>query len=534
MNENPLAKKKSKKKVFIIVSCTVILTVIVAGILGIRFGIQTKAYEASIEKGNKYLQEEKYAEAIVQFTEAIEIEPKKEDAYISLVEIYILQERYDTAKNTIQIGLEMTESRELRWLLATVNDALGESQKEKEQTQNDLSGRERKDIEWDTAFFQKIQEFTFSKFEKEYGFVKSSTQEGKGGLEVVHSGLQATFFYQNTSDNQDIVDISRKKPKPEGMPTKIELKNLGYLFRNFTGKVSLQEIQMLIGKKIVPKKTANRSYITIDFDGCILKIETDKHGNIVSKNAWNEIELVNANKSKQDSGHLSGVIIDSVTGQGVDGARAVFEPQQSGIDEVSIMSESDGVIEANLEEGKYEVTITAEGYIEESFSISVEKGESYSGVQFTLSPELEGGSARIVLEWNDQPKDLDSYLIGTTDRGTDFTLYYGNTTVSENGKEIANLDLDDVDGYGPETTTINNLNGVYKFVVSDFLKTGTMRQLGATVKVYLPGSSPMVIDISSAGNDIENTWEVFELDHGKLTVIGGEGDDEIDMEQYKE
>lgn len=84
---------------------------------------------------------------------------------------------------------------------------------------------------------------------------------------------------------------------------------------------------------------------------------------------------------------------------------------------------------------------------------------------------------------------------------------------------LAELDVDDTNGYGPETITLNDLNGVYTYSVVDYRTTGTLQQYGATVKVYLPGkSAPTVITLDpNAG--VENVWEVFELDHGELKIL---------------
>ena len=86
--------------------------------------------------------------------------------------------------------------------------------------------------------------------------------------------------------------------------------------------------------------------------------------------------------------------------------------------------------------------------------------------------------------------------------------------------------MDDRDGYGPETITIYDLNGVYRFSVVDYQVTSTLSQYGATVKVYLPNqSSPEVIELDP-GAGINNIWEVFELDHGELIVRNEAGDDD--------
>ena len=71
---------------------------------------------------------------------------------------------------------------------------------------------------------------------------------------------------------------------------------------------------------------------------------------------------------------------------------------------------------------------------------------------------------------------------------------------------LAELDVDDTNGYGPETITLNDLNGVYTYSVVDYRTTGTLQQYGATVKVYLPGkSAPTVITLDpNAGVKILN------------------------------
>lgn len=83
---------------------------------------------------------------------------------------------------------------------------------------------------------------------------------------------------------------------------------------------------------------------------------------------------------------------------------------------------------------------------------------------------------------------------------------------------IAELDLDDTDGYGPETMTIYDLNGVYEFQVADFRRTRTMKEYGATVKVYLPNKEPVTITIDPSA-DVKDIWIVCEIDHGELNII---------------
>ena len=66
-----------------------------------------------------------------------------------------------------------------------------------------------------------------------------------------------------------------------------------------------------------------------------------------------------------------------------------------------------------------------------------------------------------------------------------------NKEYSENGIKYADLDLDDTDSYGPETTTVYKMNstGTYSFYVHDYTNrddysSKEMSNSGAKVKVY--------------------------------------------------
>lgn len=149
-------------------------------------------------------------------------------------------------------------------------------------------------------------------------------------------------------------------------------------------------------------------------------------------------------------------------------------------------------------------------------------------------------SIRIVLEWGETPRDLDSHLIGPGILNSDerfhtwympaYKTYYTDGTYnSSNLLPVAQLDYDDVESYGPEVTTIRVLTpGVYNFFVHDYsnrgLKPSThMAKSGATVTVYKGYDKvvpPFTIDPLSEGT----LWEVFKLEildsDGNFTVTG--------------
>ena len=136
--------------------------------------------------------------------------------------------------------------------------------------------------------------------------------------------------------------------------------------------------------------------------------------------------------------------------------------------------------------------------------------------------ELSEGEVRIVLEWGAAPTDLDSHLIGSTDSGTDCHVYFVNMTCSNGDGTVAELDLDDTSSYGPETTTIHNINGKYNFAVNNYTpSTGSLSESGATVTVYLPGQSPAHFSVGSDGSVDGDWWYVCTIDHGVLKSYDG-------------
>ena len=201
------------------------------------------------------------------------------------------------------------------------------------------------------------------------------------------------------------------------MPNMLVLDSLSLLFNNFGGTASLSELQSISSTQVTPVTTDERTYVELVNGSVVVRIETDAQGNITSDNAWNEIILTEANENRDRKGLLAGIVIDAVTGEGVPDAVLEFAAEENSANSDSTQTGSDGEFSIELEPDTYQVTISAEGYTAETFEFEMEEGRNYSGEQFIISPELAEGTARIVLEWGAEPRDLDSYLRGETDGG---------------------------------------------------------------------------------------------------------------------
>lgn len=517
-----MESKKSKRTTIILailISLLVLVIAVVAFVL-VSEKMKENHYTAAIEEAQKYLADHNYEQAIIKYENAISINPDKEDAYLTLSDIYVEQENISKAKITLKKGYEVTGSARIQRKLNNLEKQSLTAKAGAEDEEIDLATASQ-NIAWDTSFVQKIVSYTFDDYKREFGQVVSAEMDDEGYLEIRHDKLAAVCYYKNTSDNREIVDTGKKIPYASGMPEKITLDSLGILFRNFDGGASLNRMQMLFGERVEPKTLEGKLYIENKEEYMVARLGTDSEGNIISPSSWNELILPLANKKAATAGTLEGVVVDAVTGKGVANAALTFRPKNSSHQTVEETTDSSGVFRAELEADDYEITIKASGYISEDFTFTVEKGKSYSGEQFVISPELSG-EARIVLEWGAQPTDLDSHLKGTVDGGNSIHVYYGSKKASSGGSAIAELDLDDTDGYGPETTTIHNLEGVYTFSVVDFTRSGTMAENGAIVKIYLPGQDPVVVELNTSSG-VENVWNVCRIDHGRLEVLNTAG-----------
>lgn len=529
-----MESKENKRTKVILAALAGLLVIIIAVVAFtvVRGSMKESSYTAVMEEAEKYLAENDYDQAIIEYQNAIDIDPEQDEPYLALADIYVEQENLSRAKSILRKGYENTESFKIQRMLSSLEGRTltGGAGEEIEEENLDLSTASQ-NIAWDSSFMQKIVDYTFDDYKNEFGQVVSAEMDDEGYLEVRHSKLNATCYYRNTSDNKKIVDNSRKVPYATGMPEKITLDSLDILFRNFDGGASLNRMQMLFGERVEPKTLEGNIYIEMKEEDLVVRLGTDSEGNIISPASWNELILPLANTKEATAGTLSGVVVDAVSGKGVANASLTFQPKSSGGKTVKKTTNSKGAFRAELEADDYEITIEASGYISEVFTFTIEKGKSYSGEQFVISPELTG-EARIVLEWGAQPTDLDSYLNGSVDDADDIWVYYGDRQASSDGNVIAELDLDDRDGYGPETTTIYDLNGVYRFTVADFFRTGTMAQNGATVKVYLPGQSPVTIQLDPGLGEID-VWDVCVIDHGSLEILNRENTDYGSRDSHK-
>ncbi|HIW83262.1 MAG TPA: tetratricopeptide repeat protein, partial [Candidatus Dorea gallistercoris] len=107
--------KRTGKRIWVVTAGVVlILAAAVAVFLILGSRRDAKEMEDLLAKGDQYLEELDYKEAEDQYLESISIDPKKEEPYLRLAEIYVQQNQPQKAVKILEEGRKNTESDMIR------------------------------------------------------------------------------------------------------------------------------------------------------------------------------------------------------------------------------------------------------------------------------------------------------------------------------------------------------------------------------------------------------------------------------------
>lgn len=172
-----------------------------------------------------------------------------------------------------------------------------------------------------------------------------------------------------------------------------------------------------------------------------------------------------------------------------------------------------GYYAVNLPAGQYTGEFTSPGYLT-TYMIGTASSDVFLTDQNETAMRAAASTeVKIMLTWGENPWDVDSHLTGPGVNGDLFHVYFGDKTEVENGFTYVDLDWDDTDSFGPETTTIRKLvDGEYRFIIHNYSGEFPLRQSDAKVQVYLGNSTTpdQIFNVpTSEGN--ERYWTVFDL-----------------------
>jgi hypothetical protein len=207
---------------------------------------------------------------------------------------------------------------------------------------------------------------------------------------------------------------------------------------------------------------------------------------------------------------VSGTVVDAQTGGPVSGATvAVAETEFS-----AITAEDGSYTIEGLLPGTYSIVASAPGYV--AASMNVEVVDEPVTANFALSPE---GDITVVLQWGAEPRDLDLHMSGPDGTGEGRFHVYFAAPVHD---DYVSLDVDDVNGMGPETITVDEsesrdntfVAGMYQVWVHRFAGEGTFLDGDPTATITLNGTEGQLaqFDVADAEGEVTDYWLVATFD----------------------
>jgi hypothetical protein len=138
--------------------------------------------------------------------------------------------------------------------------------------------------------------------------------------------------------------------------------------------------------------------------------------------------------------------------------------------------------------------------------------------RFSVSPVLKPDRLRVVLDWSASPADLDAHLV----KKNQYHLSYRETRKIE---DIAWLDRDDQDGYGPETVTVLKLdpNAHYTYYVHDYThraSSGSAKLAASRAHVRIYSRDGLLHTFTAPRAAKGSLWKVFEIVAGRVHATG--------------
>ena len=535
------------KKILIIILCGVLaLVLLFMGVCAAMLitggssdgsGSDGDIYQKQLDLGNKYLEEENYEQAIAAFKAAIEEDPENEEAYSLLARVYHNLGYTDQLRFLLADGISRTSSA---LLIGLFEEYFGISYLDEKIKLENSSG-----IYIVKSVAQQIANYSYNNYKHDYTGV---TVDVNGDIYIVKmSGFDGRLYFYDEGDKKSL-DRDAKEPLGEVRPNYVVLDDLGFIFGGLEGDESVDYHELHgMGATDIEKKhdTSFGDYVRFVYAHCVMEIAIDGNDcfNVDSSNklysefgtgaegADNEettaedTEEVDTEEAETEptpppveTFEVSIKVVSATTAEGVGNAAVQVLDTATGMIVYNGSTTGDGTFTATLPAGIYAFQVICDGYVIESFEVEVYSTGICSVDTIVISPELSIGEMRIVLEWGDHPRDLDSYYLDDT--GAVGVAYYSRQYY--NGDQlVAELDVDDTNGYGPETITVYDPSQTFTYCVRDYTNTGDMFQrTDITVKVYIAGESqPIVYTPTYDETNEGRVWTVFSFVNGEIQFI---------------
>lgn len=172
----------------------------------------------------------------------------------------------------------------------------------------------------------------------------------------------------------------------------------------------------------------------------------------------------------------------------------------------SVRSTADGSFVVPMKRGA-RATVTGLDGLRLTNSVSAGPSDANFSLPACLVVSASSASLNIKLTWGGLPEDVDSHLL--LPNGDHVSFMNEGTLLAPT---YASLDVDDVDGFGPEIVTATRLYvGTYRYAVHNYSGTFDPAMTASPVRVELNRSGALNLFAPPAGEGVNEVWHVFDL-----------------------
>jgi hypothetical protein len=179
----------------------------------------------------------------------------------------------------------------------------------------------------------------------------------------------------------------------------------------------------------------------------------------------------------------------------------------------AIASQPQSTFLVDLPPGKHVLSAEAAGFCQGEREVTVAQRQ-VTKLTLPLSPDLTGNEvARIVLDWGENPRDLDAHFLreGATGYPNPAHVFFQQRTGrNPNGDVFAVLDVDHQNSEGYETVTVfDTALGKFEYYVHRYAGQGALGGSAARVEAFTKGCQRRVYSVPTDCN--RTVWAVTHL-----------------------
>lgn len=215
-----------------------------------------------------------------------------------------------------------------------------------------------------------------------------------------------------------------------------------------------------------------------------------------------------------DPGEVFGYVLNAVTAAPIQGATVTVNGEATVTDSLGYY------IVEDVDPGNVTVEASVTYFVTVSTVVEVGEGESIRQ-DCVLIPSTLGDEYRIVLTWGEEPRDLDSHLWVPLSGDIYAHVYFGYRG-SVTSEPYAELDVDKVSGYGPETMTVlPEHSGLYTYAIYHYAGEGTLLSSDAILRIYQGNVLRHVLTVPDQTCGDHWWWNVctFDAQSGDFTIV---------------